>query len=401
VVVYRLSAGVPAWLSAAQASGGTATFAGAPDAATYQVSTVESLLTPAIVPAHVGGDLKTGPAQYLVIAHPDFVNADLDRLVQARQAQGLSVKVVDVRDVYAEYSYGIFDANAIRAYIQYAAANLGTEYVLLVGGDTYDYRNYLGYGGLSFIPSLYTATDEIVLWAPVDPLYADTDGDSLPDLAIGRLPVRTGAELATIVDKTLAYANKTYGQTSVFAADQGYTGYTDQFVGHMPGDWSVQKAYIDQGGVDAARSILIGQINGGVAMTTFVGHSDEWEWTWLGLFDTGDAAALTNYDKPTVVTQWGCWNTYYVDPAYESLGHVLMLSGSNGGAAVLGSTTLSYDASERALGDLVTGRLVQPGMTLGAAIQAAKAELAATQPGLKDVLLGWTLLGDPALVIQP
>ncbi len=136
-------------------------------------------------------------------------------------------------------------------------------------------------------------------------------------------------------------------------------------------------------------------------MTTFVGHSDDWEWTYLGLFDTTDAAALTNYDKPTVVTQWGCWNTWYVNPYYDNLGHILMLTGTNGGAAVLGATTLSYDESELALGNLLTPRMVQPGLSIGAALQEAKAELAASQPDARDVLLGWTLLGDPYLMIQP
>jgi hypothetical protein len=40
-------------------------------------------------------------------------------------------------------------------------------------------------------------------------------------------------------------------------------------------------------------------------------------------------------------------------------------------------------------------------MTIGEALRDAKLELAQTHPNLLDVLLGWSLLGDPALVIQP
>jgi hypothetical protein len=101
------------------------------------------------------------------------------------------------------------------------------------------------------------------------------------------------------------------------------------------------------------------------------------------------------------VTQWGCWNTWYVNPTYDTLGHVLMLAGSNGTAAVQGATTLSFDSSERALGDLLTRRMMQPSVSLGAMHQAATAELAASQPGARDVLPGWTLLGDPALMVPP
>ena len=131
----------------------------------------------------------------------------------------MTVSVVDVNDLYAQYTYGIFDPQAIKKYIAYAAQNLGTQYVLLVGGDTYDYRNYLGLNSISFIPSLYVRTGNYAKFVPADPLYADINGDKLPDLAIGRFPVRTTAELNLMVNKTLAYAGKNYGRTAVFASD--------------------------------------------------------------------------------------------------------------------------------------------------------------------------------------
>jgi hypothetical protein len=39
-------------------------------------------------------------------------------------------------------------------------------------------------------------------------------------------------------------------------------------------------------------------------------------------------------------------------------------------------------------------------MRLGDAVTEAKQALARTNPDMTDVLLGWTLLGDPALVID-
>jgi hypothetical protein len=44
--------------------------------------------------------------------------------------------------------------------------------------------------------------------------------------------------------------------------------------------------------------------------------------------------------------------------------------------------------------------LTQPGMTIGEAMQQAKAEMAAASTAQRDVLLGWTILGDPTLVID-
>ena len=113
-----------------------------------------------------------------------------------------------------------------------------------------------------------------------------------------------------------------------------------------------------------------------------------------------DASALTNSGQPTIVTQWGCWNAYYVHPTRKSMADHLLLSGDRGAAAVFGAATLSYDASERALGTILTAGLVTPGNTIGAALRDAKIELNARHPEMTDVLLGWTLLGDPALVVE-
>jgi len=40
-------------------------------------------------------------------------------------------------------------------------------------------------------------------------------------------------------------------------------------------------------------------------------------------------------------------------------------------------------------------------MTIGQALLEAKSDLGQTHPELLDVLLGWTLMGDPAMMIEP
>lgn len=403
VVVYRQSGSTLTRLSkvTVKAEGGaySATFAGLSTPATYLVASVGALPVPVVAAGPSNTDITSGQAQYVMIAHPDFV-AGLQPLVAARRAQGYTVRVVNVEDIYAQFGYRIFDPAAIKPYIKYAAQNMGTQYVLLVGGDTYDYQNYLGVGSMSFIPSLYAQTNEYVYYAPVDPLFADVNGDNAPDLAIGRFPVRTSAELDLLVSKTLAYGSKDYAGTAVFAADSGFGADSNSFIAQLPSGWSVSRAHIDELGKDAARTRLLSALNSGVAYASFVGHSGPTTWTFSGLFRATDAAALTNYGRPIVVTQWGCWNTYHVVPQYNTLAHKFLLSGNQGAAAVLGATGLSMDSSERIFGQLLTPRLTQPGNTVGAAVQAAKAELG-SNANYVDVVLGWTLLGDPTLVVQP
>ncbi|MGB8212670.1 MAG: C25 family cysteine peptidase, partial [Anaerolineales bacterium] len=423
VVVYRLSAAGLARLDKVQVQGSgnnyTASFTGTSDVATYWISTGENMQTPVLQAAPAPATNLNQKAQYLIIAHPDFIGSSpLGQLVQYHESQGMTVNVVNVEDLYAKYTYGIFDPQAIKQYIAYAAKNLGTKYVLLVGGDTSDYRNYTGANSISFIPSLYTSTNTEAKFVPSDPLYTDLKGDGLPDLPIGRFPVRTVAELNLMVTKTLEYANKNYGGTAVFAADLNdgivsYKSVSNGLAADLPGTWSSQNVNLDDFmnpdgtlNITAARAQLLAAMNAGPALVTYTGHSGPISWTFSNLFNYQDAQSLTNANKPFVVMQWGCWNTYSVNPQYNFLVQDFLFSTDQnnnpvGAAAVLGASTLVDSNSEQALGNLLTPLMLQPGTTIGQALQTAKSELAQTHPEMLDVLLGWSLMGDPALAIQP
>ncbi|MGI9289915.1 MAG: C25 family cysteine peptidase [Gammaproteobacteria bacterium] len=381
-------------------------FAGTVHAANYHVVGESALLTPGLESPPSDFIEVTG-ARYHIISHADFIGADLDRLVAAREAEGYSVQVVDVETLYAAYSHHITDPLAIQAYLKDVYAE-GADYVLLVGGDTYDYHDYLGQDAISFIPSLYAQTDALIRFSPVDALYTDIDGDLMPDMAIGRFPVRNSQDVATMVDQTLAYSNQVSTRTAVFAADaydqvQGldFMQDSENAVDRLPFDWQIELAYVDEQGVSGARNTLLDSINSGVALIAFFGHSGPTTWTFNGLLNTIDVANLENSGKPTVVTQFGCWNTYFVSPTADTLGHSFLLSGQRGAAAILGASTLTKAVSEAELSGLLFDELMQPGTSLGEAILNAKRDYGDLKPYQLDVILGWTLLGDPALVIEP
>ena len=384
----------------------TASFSGSNFSDTYLVTTVEGINAPGIAAARISAPNLDTPAQYLIISATDFISG-LTPLITARQAQGLTVNVVDVNDLYERYSAGVFNPQAIKQYISYAADKLGTQYVLLVGGDTYDYRNFLGKDSISFIPSLFTITSRSDRFIPADPLYADTNGDNVPELAIGRFPVRSSTELSMVITKTLRYQNKTYNHTALFAADakdgsMNFKAVSAGLAASMPTGWSIQSLNLDDTSLAAARTQLISAMTGGTALITYTGHSSPAAWSYSSLFSTYDAATLAKTQMPFVVVQWGCWNNYSIDPNNTFLAQTFLLWGTDrGAAATLGaSTTLDYQ-SQQMLASLLTPRLAAPGATLGAAVRDAKLELARTSPELSDVLLGWSLMGDPALIVQP
>ncbi len=403
-VIYRLEEGAPVLLSGAVMldEGGTyaASFAGTGSPTRYWVSSTTGLLHARIVAGRPQTDISSGSANYLIISHPDFIPG-LDPLVQARTQQGYTLRVVNVEDVYNQFSFGVFDPQAIKDYIAQAYNNMGTRYVLLVGGDSYDYRDYLGLEAQSFIPTFYTSVDRSAMYSPVDPLYADVDGDRVPDLALGRFPVRDLAQLNAIIAKTLVFENHAYPKTAIFSSDLNFSKYSDTWAALLPEDWSKQFANLDQLPTDTAKSLLVDNMNTGTALVNYFGHSTTTTWTSKGLFTVSDVPVLNNPGKPFIVAQYGCWNTYFVNPRQDSLGQQFLLAQERGAAAVLGSSTNNYMDSQFYLGQYLTPNFASPGMTIGQALLSAKQAMAAALPYRAEIHLGWTILGDPAIILTP
>ncbi len=367
--------------------------------------------------------ITSGEAEYLILTHGDFIGSELDRLVQLRQAD-YSVKVVDVEQVYAQFGRHTAEDTPIHDYIRYAADQLGTKMVVLIGGDTNDYRGFKS-ESVSHIPTTYRVINggsAVITHAPSDAAYGDLDGDDIPDIPVGRFPVRTNQELSTMLNKIEQFDQRTYSQQAVFAADKtdngnGYSFVPDaeDIVASLPASMQTglsaawqdtagthfdnKKAYIETDGNDLAKSKLLASMNEGAELTAYLGHSNMFKWS-DDLFSTQDAQALTNINKPTVMTQYGCWNTYYVLPEGNSLAQVLLLSGDQGAATVLGSSTLTLASSEARLGEFLYQEMYVPGKTLGDALVAAKKSISGGSASV-DVVLGWQIMGDPAIVMNP
>lgn len=367
------------------------------------VATDAGFAAPRITAAPVAIDLESGSAEYLVISHASFIDS-LSPLLQRRQSQGLSTAVVDVARLYDQYGAGEADPEAIRRYIAKAQAHRGTRYVLLVGGDTYDYRNDLGVGSISFVPSLYRATSEIVRFAPLDAAFADTDSDGVQDLAIGRLPVRTSAELETLISKILLTEATAHPQRDLYLVSGGsdpgvsFSAMNDEFADVLPAGWTRSRAAIDEIGLSATRADLLNRWRQSPAAISFVGHSAPGQWTYDPLLTGADIAQLAGTPAIPIVLQWGCWNTYYVSPTANSLAQTLLLQGSHGAAAVFGAVALTDISGHRRLAPQTFAQL-QPGQRVGDVILNARQNLASQGLRFVEPMLGSNLLGDPAMVL--
>lgn len=350
--------------------------------------------------AELADPISGEAASYLIISHPSFVSG-LNPFVLAKQLQGFSVKVVDVEAIYRYYSAGVVDPAAIQLAIQKAKDKLGTTHVLLVGGDTYDYQNILGINSVSFIPTNYRRTGPIIAFAPSDAVYADTDGDDRPNVALGRWPVRTMAELNAIVAKSLNYRSS---HKALFVSDRSLNGvsYANEVgpLSNLLGSkWSKQLLSLDSypsGQAANARADIVSQLQTGTSLLSYYGHSAPASWSREGLITANqvNGGLFDGVTQSFAGLQLGCWGTYFVEPSSTTVAHAMLLRPS-GAALMLGASALTEATSDVALANGLLPRLSSE--SFGEALMHTLDSIGTNQPIARDVILGGTLLGDPSL----
>lgn len=339
----------------------------------------------------------TNAADLLIISYKDFIPALAPLVSQRRDRDGYLVKVVDIEDVYDEFSFGIPTANAIKDFLSFAHSSWSRapRYLLLVGDASYDPRNYLGSGSKDFVPSLHV--DTFFMETDSDDSLADFDNDGIPELAVGRLPARTLAEANVMVSKIVNFSPANVPQTALMVADNpvGYDfqAFDEHLISLLPASMSVQRVY--RSSDPTPHADIVTTLNQGVALVNYSGHGNVDIWAGP-IFSTSDAIALTNGNRLPFVTVMDCLNGYFSDPLLEGMAESLLKApqgGAIGGFASSGETTAipQHEMGERLL-QLIYGNTP---IALGDASRQAKT---ATQD--LDVRRTWILFGDPTMKIR-
>ncbi len=362
----------------------------AADARAIHTPTVQTdIPTPATTPTK-------GAVNYLIVSHPQFIDTPaMDDLVALQEGRGYRTAVIDVDTLYAAYSDFEVDAEAIRRYLKAARPS----FVLLVGGDSHDYHDYLGLASQSFIPTHYAATDALVAYAPADGRHIDYNDNGIPQAALGRLPARTVAELTQLVNKLYSYEPPTRAILAAGPSDSGrqFAQVNEGYAAQLPGDLFTRTFHVDDLGLNDAKTALTEALNLDGALVSYVGHSSYRIWGLNPshgiLFWADDARALHN-PTPHIVTQWGCWNTYFVNPKQDTMAHGFLFQ-DEGAAAVLGATALTDLNLLRGFGNAFFGQFGRQA-TLGEALRKAQQVYVNANPGAATALRAFALLGDPA-----
>jgi autotransporter-associated beta strand protein len=339
-------------------------------------------------------------ADFIILTHRTLRDA-VRPLADLRRSQGLETMVVDVEDVYDEFSYGAKSRDAIKDFLALAKNTwaLAPRYVLFVGDASIDPRNYVGFGSQDLVPT--KLVDASTLETSSDDALADFDGDGLADMAVGRLPAQTPQQAQLVIGKITNY---TPGQTmngALLVSDhlEGYDfeAASNQVRSLLPASLSVTMVNRREDPNAQVKSAIIEGINAGPLLVNYAGHGSSDVWTGAKLLSASDAVALTNGNRLPLFVIMTCLNGRFQDPFRESLAEALMRADNGGAVAVWASSGLTEPDAQSQMDQQLMRLLFTDGQssTLGDAVRGAKH---ATND--QDVRKTWILFGDPTMRIR-
>jgi hypothetical protein len=365
------------------------------------------------------GDPSNG-ADYVIITHPDFGDSVLP-LANRRAAQGLRTMVVDVQDIYDEFSYGLFDPQAIRDFLAFAYGSWqppAPSYVLLVGDGNYDPKDNLGRGEPNYIPPFLACVDPEYCEVATDNRYVCVNGpDIYPDMHIGRLPVKTAAEADAVISKIVIYEQTPladWRSQALFVADDpdpeagDFPAISDYIAdNHLPPSHTAHKVYYLDGPYTSPGDVtaaIIDGINEGRLLVHYFGHGAVQFWGGELFFveddyHRHDIDSLSNSPRFPVVLQMTCYSGNFTYPSapgtdLSCLSESLVRAEGRGAVASWASTGVGHSEGHKLLDTgFFTAVFTDGVLEVGAAATQAKCGMDSYQ----YLIELYTLLGDPAM----
>jgi hypothetical protein len=427
-----------------QGSSGTVAIGLADDQTEFSVLRGNAAASPNDVVLDRPSDLAAGDRQadYIMITHRSLL-AGTERLADFHRARGLSVEVVDVQDIYDEFNFGIVTPQAIKDFLEHAFTDWQTprsRFVLLVGDASWDFKNTTA-DDANYADWSYRPGENRKFWKNRSTAYADgaelnhrnlvptssyltleghaasdtwfvcfDDGDMLPDMAIGRLPVVSPEELDGLIDKTIAFAADPpvgpWRRNLLFIANE-----SDAFQRRSD---KLAEVYAQRGFVpmkiyphpsepanEHHSRRIIEILDGGVLAVQFIGHGGRYIWR------TGPPDLKKNHDLFTlehldqladnlrlpVVLSLTCYSAPFDHPTADSIGEKLIRLPGKGAIAVFAASW--RNSPSPLMGESLLAELTTPGNTIGEAVMRAKREFRS------DVLVQtYNLFGDPAVPVS-
>lgn len=358
--------------------------------------------TPAIEPMRESNWRNPEQQADLIIITTDELAPSLIPLVEAREDQNINVALVHVADVYDEFGYGSNSPESIREFVAYAFSEWQQpvpRYLFLVGDATTDYLGHVSELPANVVPSIMVPVQfsgETVS----DSRLADVDGDRRPNLAVGRWPIGTAADVDNLVKRTLAYEQGHAGDNAIFAAD-GSEARFGSIVERLTKISQIPEEQIQLLNGPQTED-LIEQWNEGAWLATYVGHGSITRWGKDDILDVETVDKLKS-DNPPIVLQLTCLTGLFAHPDETSLTEAMLLD-PKGPVLTVAATSLTLSGHQEPFAIQLLQQMQDSNIRrIGDAFQAAKLSLEIDDAnGLREISDTFALFGDPSTpIVRP
>jgi len=358
-------------------------------------------------------DSQSAEIAYLAIGPAELLRP-LQPLLELRQTEGLAVKTIEVDEIYDQY-YGFAEPQAIREYLAKSARLYpALRYVLLVGDTTYDPAQNITSAELNRLPTFFidtifggqTSTEIPFSVIDQDNLdFLDTMATFQPSLAVGRLPASSPQQVRQWVEKVLAYEKgekkpKTKAILAIADPQEAHFGRdAAAFLELWTDQTSVESFFPSAGEADLEQKIgeLFGRDHRIIA---YFGHGAIDLWGKDEIFTAQAARELGGQASYPIVLNFTCLTGYYIHPEVLSLTEALLWNPKGGAIAIIAPTSLTLADDQSFLWRaLVESYRSQEDGRIGDVWLTALPKIALTNEGIRDVVLTYTLFGDPALTL--
>lgn len=340
----------------------------------------------------VGGYLRdrTAAVDYILITHRNFLDAAQTladwRTAHGPDGQGLRVAVVDVQDVYDEFSAGRVDPTAIRNFLRwtYERWNGGDPthrptYVVFLGDASFDFRNRLQQGASVTVPTYEGYYDPVLRHSIYQPQFGTDDWyvlfDPLPDgsldMAPGRLPADSPSAATALVEKVIDYESRqatgSWRQRFTLVADDICQGLSKDALGftHMrqtesladllPVELRRDRVYLYEFGSEclydrkpASAAALRELIDDGTLVVNYTGHGSEGQLADERVLETSGVGSMTNRDHLFFFLTASC-SVGKFNFAGTGLGEALVRQPRGGAIGVLSATAVAFSGANAEL----------------------------------------------------
>lgn len=377
----------------------------------------------------------------IIVPATGKLNGQAQRLKALHEERdGMRVRIVPADEIFNEFSSGTPDANAYRRYMKMLYDRAETEadmprYLVLFGDCAWDNRmNSVAWRGenpddylLCFesensFSSVDCYVDDGFFCLLDDGEGADPKTKDKPDIAVGRFPVTNEHDAKIMVDKTISYVdNKNAGawqNVVMFMGDDGNGNVhmrgadnAAKIVETLNPGMQVKRVMWDAysrvssatgNSYPEVTNLIKQQQAAGALIMDYCGHGGPNQISHERVITINDFAGFSNANYPLWITA-SC-DIMPFDGTAANIGETALLNPNGGAVAFFGTTRTVYtDRNEainkaflRALFTKENGRYI----SIGDAQRIAKNRLVATGEDNTQNKLQYSLLGDPALVLN-